>query len=246
MPYQRIEIAAKHLRGTEVPYQIRDVSQGIVDDVLARTGTRIDVVRYYPSKHFREVRGAIERLNVTYDIGAHKSIANIYYKEGDNYCWERLSKCKELCQLLLDTPQTRVSSFTQLRNFFKSLTAAYTQAPDKHSAEAKRIDELGLLVALEVLFPMEHRLVFLPKLDDSETKSKLLQKARLVKPIEKMVGKMPRHDIPESPSVIELLSFVYRVPKVYVEHLMDPTTAVDLLQYAQDSNPARYGKLKIL
>jgi hypothetical protein len=249
--YNKLEPVFSQAHTGFAPIKVDDVAEG-VRQVLQQNDT-VTNIEYHPVKNFKEVSGALERIKVlspNIDIsmraGKDMFIANIYYNATDNYCWERFSKVKELCQIIIGCDCTRISKFNRMKEFIRYLVAPYMR---KFGAldmvEAVEIDELGILAACEVLFPMRDRHYYIENQSNPETRQQVINMIQAQDPFDAdhWDGTGPRNKFDENATFAELLAFAYRIPKLYVETLLVDDTSYNLWRMARDENPARFGNV---
>lgn len=240
--FQRLETIFQHAHHQHAPVALDDVARG----VLAERNKRgmVTDIEYHPTTDFDVIAGAYEKVKITHEIGSEQFVAHIYYKHGDNYCWERFAKCKELCQLALDGPNARVSQFSQVKSFLRALVAPYTERfGEQPNREAIIADQIGVMAALEVLFPMRERLYFLERYKDNATRDALYRLVKSMPVKDELHGPAPKTNIGSDAPMAELLAYLYRIPEEYVHVVMDVDFAVDLLRMARDQQPGRFGSL---
>lgn len=98
--YDRLEPIFKEAHTGEVPVRLDHVAKAV-----QRTGEwkhlYVTDVEYHPTPNFRQVIGALQKVKATYDAQRDRIVAHVHYGAEENYCWERFSKAKELCQIVL-------------------------------------------------------------------------------------------------------------------------------------------------
>jgi len=119
------------------PIQIEPLVQIVKDD----TGPEI---KY--RKRNQDQRGQIEGLLLRYE-----SIAYIEYNSELNTCWRRFVVCKELCHLILDSPEEYTKSLLRL---VERLIGG--QIPSK-PMEDLASERMAQIAVMELLFPHDLR-----------------------------------------------------------------------------------------
>ncbi len=250
--YDKLEPVFSAAHVGVAPVKVDDVARG-VKSVLQKEDTVTDIA-YYTVPDFKDVSGALERVRsynscptIVHYPKEDKFVANIYYNKTDNYCWERFSKTKELCQIIIGAEVTRISTFNHMKEFIRSLVAPYTRKfCESAVVMATEIDELGILAACEVLFPMRDRHFYIESQDNEEVRRQIIDMvlAQDRFDADDWDGNGPRDDFNDSASFAELLAFAYRIPRHYVEILLGDDTSYAFWRKARDENPARFGDVR--
>lgn len=242
--YDKLEPIFQLAHSGDAPVRIDDIAKG-VRQVLNRTVTVTDI-QYHPAANFAEISGALESVFVTHENGTDDFVAHIYYRKDDNYCWERFAKAKELCQIVLSTEKTNISKFNPMKEFIRNIVSPFMKRfGDPDVLEATELDDLGVIAACEMLFPMKHRHFYIDNLNDQATREKVIAMVKAQDPFDadEWDGSGPRTDFDDSAPIVDLLAFAYRMPKAYVETLLVDDTAYALWRKARNENPARFGDL---
>ncbi|MBF0251093.1 MAG: hypothetical protein HQL35_10735 [Alphaproteobacteria bacterium] len=258
MLFDRIEPIVKVSHNGKLPIAIDNVITGAIDAANKRTNTArtIHRVELDSVPWFEQMLGgyqAVAKKPDNFDAYDHKTdeiVHHVYFREGESYCWERFIKCKELCQIALAEKQNDAMKFRTLKELLTNIAAPYTAVhgvQDQETEVATILDKLGIWAAIEVLFPLEHRL-FIQKHDDKELTAMIPHLKTMVEKQERVdVGNVnpPMQDPPNGDDTNPLawIAMVYRIPYHYVAHALDKTTNQRLLEMARNDVLDRYGPI---
>ena len=243
--YDRLEPVFATAHTGCVPVKIDDVAEG-VKKIWNMTETVTDI-EYHPTPHFEMVAGALEKVKISIDLQHDRFVGHIYYKEHANYCWERFSKAKELCQIILDKKETRISKFNPTKNFIRRIVAPFIQQVNSGDVdEAVVYDHFGIIAACELLFPMRERHYFFERMDDDYVRKQVLAiiQAQDLYDQDQWDGAGPREDFDENGPLTALLAYAYRIPKTYVDTLLVDDTMHELWQWGRNENPTRFASIE--
>ncbi|KAA0577669.1 hypothetical protein [Azospirillum sp. Sh1] len=84
---------------------------------------------------------------------------DVQYSSQLNYCWSRFVVCKEMCHALLDDMNNRVSSPNELLKLVDHLLLPETSREVFAAFPAFASERLAALAALELLCPIEDRMI---------------------------------------------------------------------------------------
>jgi hypothetical protein len=157
---------------------IRDILFKLLDDYHSKHDLTMVPIKVDHLKPLLEQRGFIDRFiweqfdfdseNIIAQVlcykagmGAYAGVgdyARIQYSSGLNFCWQRIAICKEMIQCVLDAPnENRVESTDKLLLLGELFVSEEYAAVEKFPPF--ETEHLALIVAIETLFPLEHRAV---------------------------------------------------------------------------------------
>lgn len=162
-----------------------EVVGGILKSYHDQHGISVDKLGQPPVRTrllhpFLEERGVVDKINIREvhietsrivakvqkfkgEAGPYSGIldyANIYYAANHNLCWRRFGVCKEMYHCMIDrTEADRVATVDSLK-YLLELLASDTTAITGEFPPLNREQEAELM-ALETLFPVEFRMVYL-------------------------------------------------------------------------------------
>lgn len=257
MLFDRIEPIVRASNNGEIPVKIDNVITGAVDAANKRksTNTTVNRVELHPVPWFKKMLGAYQAVakpknHDSYDQYTDEITHHVYYRDGETYCWERFIQCKELCQIALAESQSEVMRFRTLKDLLTQIAAPYTAVhgvQDQETEAATLLDKLGIWAAIEVLFPLQHRL-FIQRQDQDALKKMIPHFQEIVRKQGIVNGgcTTPPKQEPHEGSADDPLAWVamvYRIPYHYVAHSLNETTNQRLLEMARDEVVERYGPI---
>lgn len=243
--YSRLEPIFAQAHNGDVPVKMDLVANAVLSGVWKHT--YVTDVEYHPTPNFRHVIGALEKVHVAYNHQSDRIVAHVHYGAEENYCWERFAKAKELCQIVLGGEKQLTSKFNPVKDLIRGLVAPYMRGLDMtEDADPIRVDNLGLVAACEVLFPMRDRHYFASHMNDPDARDALLKIIRAQHPLdaEEWDGAPPKTDLDPNAPMSDLIAFAYRIPRTYVDTLLVDDTAYGLWKWARNDNPTRFASLE--
>lgn len=146
------QIIADGHEKNELPYGVEEIRSAIV------AHTKLDYIEFIEfDDPENPIIGRYEKYIVIKAYAEPTTYVEISYSAEINFCWQRFTVCKEMCQALLDDDAMCVNDSESALALIESLLSETDTKELLSSVEPFRSEKLAEMLALELMCPIEER-----------------------------------------------------------------------------------------
>lgn len=173
-------------KGGKIPERLPIKIDEVKKAILATTNYYN--ITFTESKDFDAVYGMVRKMKTldrssqikTYDQACDSYHAQIFWKSGLNKCWKRFVLCKELMHLVLDDTGSMVDSSVELKQLAMAMMTSSNEFMTENIQAARKSEEMAVLAALELLFPIQYRHGLIRQKDERKYTNKQIAEVFLI------------------------------------------------------------------